>query len=184
MDDSPLVPTPQRPLLSANYRRLNAELHRTEPSYGTSGRKYVEVIRQLVRDYDARHILDYGCGKKDLWNSLGREFDVRNFDPALPGLDAAPDPADLVACLDVLEHVEPDYLANVLADLVRVTIKVALLTIATRPSGKQLADGTNCHRILEKTDWWVERLGEHFHIAKVHLLSADNGLQVVAEPKK
>jgi len=172
----------QTPLLSEEYRRLNAELHKRVPSYGTTGRQYVDVIRRLARKHSARHILDYGCGKQDLAAALGREFEVRDFDPALPGLDASPAPADFVACIDVLEHVEPDFLENVLADLARVTLRVALLSIATRPSGKVLADGSNPHRIVERPPWWLARLENYFRLVKVEIPPSDNGLLVVAEP--
>jgi len=169
-------------LMSEEYRRLNAELHERVPSYGTTGRQYVDVIRRLARKHSARHILDYGCGKQDLAAALGREFEVRDFDPALPGLDASPAPADFVACIDVLEHVEPDFLENVLADLARVTLRVALLSIATRPSGKVLADGSNPHRIVERPPWWLARLENYFRLVKVEIPPSDNGLLVVAEP--
>lgn len=129
------------PLLSDEYRELNAELHRREPTYGTTGRRYVDLVRGLARKFNARHVLDYGCGKCDLSAALQSEFEIRNFDPALPGLDARPDPADVVACIDVLEHVEPEYLDNVLTDLKRLTLRAALFTIATRPALKLLADG-------------------------------------------
>ena len=139
-------------LLTEGYRQLNSELHRRDPHYGTTGRRYVEAIRSLALRHSVRTILDYGCGKRDLWKALYSEFDVRNFDPAIPEFAIPPEPADLVACIDVLEHVEPEFLETVLRDLARVTIKLAFFTIATRPAGKQLADGTNCHRIVESSE--------------------------------
>ncbi len=172
----------QRPLLSEEYRHLNKELHEREPTYGTTARRYVDLVRSLAREFKARHILDYGCGKRDLWTGLHKEFNVRNFDPALPGLDSPPEPADLVACIDVLEHVEPEYLDNVLADLARVTISAAFLTIATRPAGKHLADGTNCHRIVQVADWWSSRLKPYFGIARTHAPD-HNSLHFVLQPK-
>ena len=79
-------------------------------AYGTTGRRYVDVVWRLARRFRAQSILDYGCGKQDLWSALNSEFDVRNFDPAISGLDGRPQPADFVACIDVLEHLEPEYL--------------------------------------------------------------------------
>ena len=171
-----------RPLLSDEYRRLNKELHQRDHTYGTTGRKYAELVRTFAREYKARHILDYGCGKRDLWRSLHAEFDVRNFDPAIPGLDGPPEPADLVACVDVLEHVEPDYLHNVLADLRRVTLTAAFLTIAMRPASKHLPDGTNCHRIVEGSAWWIGQLEQHLYVVR-NYMPDKNCLHVVLEPK-
>jgi hypothetical protein len=150
--------------------------------YGTTGRRYVDTLRRLARQYQARHILDYGCGKRDVWSALHDEFDVRNFDPAIPGLDARPEPADLVTCIDVLEHVEMEFLDNVLADLAHLTLKVGFLTIATRPSGKTLSDGANCHRILKGADWWTQRIRDHFHLPKSHIADV-KGVEVVVKPK-
>ena len=169
-------------LLSESYRQLNAELHRRDPNYGTTGRRYVQTIRSLAHQYSARTILDYGCGKCDLSNALSREFVVRNFDPAIPEFASAPEPAELVACIDVLEHVEPDYLENVLADLARVTVKVAFFAIATRPSGKHLADGSNCHRILRNSAWWKQQFERHFQGVSAHDSFDGNSLRVIAVP--
>ena len=174
---------PLPPLLSDEYRKLNAELHQREPTYGTTGRRYVDIIRSLAKKHNARHILDYGCGKCDLWQALHKEIEVHNFDPALPGLDARPEPADVVACIDVLEHVESEYLDNVLTDLARITLRAALITIATRPALKLLADGTNPHRILEDTRWWVRRLEQYFQITDAGAHSFGSAVQVIAEPR-
>jgi hypothetical protein len=173
---------PTRPaLLSDAYRELNAELHRRDPNYGTTGRQHVETIRTLAKKYKARHILDYGCGKRDLWHALHDEFDVRNFDPTIQGLDAPPEPADFVACIDVLEHVEPDFLESVLADLARLTLDVSYITIATQPSLKHLADGTNCHRIVEAPTWWIRHLERHFCVTKILSQDTSRGLQLIVD---
>ena len=140
-----------------------------------------DIIRSLAKKHNARHILDYGCGKCDLWQALHKEIEVHNFDPALPGLDARPEPADVVACIDVLEHVEPEYLDNVLTDLARVTLRTALITIATRPALKLLADGTNPHRILEDSRWWVNRLKQCFQIADAEVQSSGTAVKVIVE---
>lgn len=172
--------TPMQPTLSESYRKLNAELHEREPMYGTTGRRFVDHVRTLAKEQGARSILDYGCGKRDLWAALKDEFDVRNYDPAIACLDDPPEPADLVACIDVLEHVEPEYLKAVLSDLTRVTRMIAFITIATRPSGKVLADGTNPHRIIENSTWWLNQLALHFRIVKASYV--DSGLEVVLVP--
>jgi 2-polyprenyl-3-methyl-5-hydroxy-6-metoxy-1,4-benzoquinol methylase len=171
-------------ILSKEYRDLNAELHRRDATYGTTGRRHLDLVRRLAEKYRARQILDYGCGKRDLWHALHHEFDVRNFDPALPEFELPPEPADLVTCIDVLEHVEPEFLDNVLSDLVRVTVKAALLTIATRPALKRLPDGTNCHRLIQPSSWWTNCLKQRFHVASVQSAPSDNGLLLVLESSR
>ncbi len=75
---------------------------------------------------------------------LAKGIDVvtSEYDPAVAGKDLPPEPADLVVCTDVLEHIEPDCLDDVLSDLARLTKKVLLVNISTRPAVKVLADGS------------------------------------------
>lgn len=123
-------------------------------------------------------ILDYGCGKRTLEEALG--FPIANYDPAIPGLDEAPQPADIVSCTDVLEHIEPDCLPAVLSDIRRVTKRAVFLTIATRPAKKFLADGRNAHLIQQPARWWVEQLWEAgFRIRQFVDVGAE--LHVIAE---
>lgn len=142
-------------LISDSYRALNKELHDRKVNYGTSGRNYVSVVQGLI-DVHGRDILDYGCGARTLQTALG--FDIRNYDPALPEFSERPEPADIVACTDVLEHIEPECLDEVLTDLRRCTKKVAFMTIATGPAKKFLADGRNAHLIQADAPWWLQKL--------------------------
>jgi hypothetical protein len=149
-------------LISDEYRALNAQLHRDRPDYGTSGHKWADAVMMLAKERGANTVLDYGCGKRTLRGALPllneRDFRLYEYDPAIPGLDAAPSPADLVVCTDVLEHIEADCLNAVLDDLRRCTRKVAFLEIATRPAVKTLADGRNAHLIVEPPEWWLPKL--------------------------
>ena len=98
-------------------------------------------------------------------NELGRsDFQYYPYDPVFPEY-GDPREADLVCCIDVLEHVEPNYLKAVLKDLSRITIKAGLFTIHTGPAGKNLPDGRNAHLIQKPSSWWLPQLCEHFEIA-------------------
>lgn len=147
-------------LISESYRDLNKQLHESNASYGTSGHRYVGIVRQLVEIYQTRDVLDYGCGKRTLESSLG--FPICNYDPCISGLDAIPESHDIVACTDVLEHIEPENLSDVLSDIRRCARKAAFLLVATRPAIKFLADGRNAHLIQQPYEWWrpeIERAG-------------------------
>lgn len=143
-------------LISESYKQLNRLKHATSLMYGTSGRAYANVARAMMDDLETENVLDYGCGKRTLEAALG--IPLTNYDPCLPGFDAVPEPHDLVICTDVLEHIEPECLVDVLADLRRVTRKAAFLLIDTHPARKHLADGRNAHLILEDYDWWKQRI--------------------------
>src|SRR5690348_9815155 len=113
------------PHITPEYQALNAQLHMERPDYGTTGQYYYRRVRALAREVGAKTILDYGCGKATMSGHLGG-YDVREYDPDIEGKEALPDPADLLVCTDVLEHIEPDLLDGVL-DHFQALAKKALL---------------------------------------------------------
>ena len=144
-------------LISEQYLSQQKELHKNK-SYGTSGWKYAVFVRALGYS----DILDYGCGKRLLEGSLG--FKIHNYDPAIEGLENNNQPHDLVFCGDVLEHIEPELLDDVLKDIQRCAIKKAVLIPSIVPAKKTLSDGRNAHLIIESFDWWKDRISKHFKI--------------------
>lgn len=150
--------------ITEDYRALNAELHRTRADYGRRGGRHAARVLKLLKTFDATSVLDYGSGKGGLAMALPN-VDVREYDPAIPGKDAPPEPADILVCTDVLEHVEPGCLDDVLSELARLTLKVAHVVVATQPDQtKLLPDGRNPHLIIEGAGWWRERLRPYFRV--------------------
>jgi len=149
-------------LISNEYLKQNQLLHESNPYYGVSGQKYTSEVLKLSQKYSSTDILDYGCGKGTLAANL--PFKINEYDPAIPGKDSSPYPADILICTDVLEHIEPDYLDSVLSDIVRCTKKVAYLTIATGPAKKTLPDGRNTHLIQQGKSWWWRHLDRFFEV--------------------
>jgi hypothetical protein len=101
------------------------------------------------------------------------------YDPAFPAY-GEPQPADLVCCIDVLEHIEPDYLEAVLDDLRAITVRFGFFSFATGPALKTLPDGRNAHLIQQPASWWLPRLCGRFEIA--HLQRLPRGFWVIVEP--
>lgn len=155
-----------RRLISEEYIRMNARLHQANESYGTSGRNYADDVLKVHSIVQAVSILDYGSGKGTLKASLPQGLDVREYDPAIPLIAMHPEPADLVVCTDVLEHIEPDYLAEVLEDIHSLAVKGVYLTVATRPAKKFLEDGRNAHLIVEPATWWISKINACFNDSK------------------
>lgn len=153
-------------LISDEYRKQNKSLHETRHDYGVGGHKHAKQVKDLAEAMQTKDILDYGCGKRTLEDALG--FSIKNYDPAFDELAAPPEPADLVVCTDVLEHIEPECLEAVLDDLRRCTKKVAFLTIATRPAVKVLPDGRNAHLIQQNLKWWLPKLWDRFTLMSIH----------------
>ena len=150
--------------LTDDYRELNRQLHETSPEYGTSGKKWAPVVLDLYGKYDCDSVLDYGCGKQTLSKTLPHLL-VQDYDPCIQELSAEPEPADLVVCGDVMEHVEEGCVDDVLDHVMGLTNKAALFVIATRPAKKILADGRNAHITIKPVNWWVTRLIRRWNVA-------------------
>lgn len=142
-------------LISEAYLAQQKILH-DNTHYGMSGHKWASKI--------AHHqdILDYGCGKKTLEVALNRP--ISNYDPCVQGLENNNTLHDFVFCGDVLEHIEPDLLDNVLQDIKRCMRHSGLLVISLVPAKKTLPDGRNAHLILQTPDWWRDKLSSYFVI--------------------
>lgn len=171
-------------LITDLAKKLDKELHEKDKpedmKYGISGANYaanVSVLAgQIIRKFGNSTLLDYGCGKRLLEKYLPpiTGLTIKVYDPCIEGLDTLPEPADIVVCTDVLEHIEPECLENVLNDLRRVTKKVAYVSISTRPAIKNLSDGQNAHRIIEPPEWWMPKLKKRFFIAESQIKPNDS----------
>lgn len=170
-------------LISEEYRKQNAQLHAERPDYGRLGAsKWADTVRKLADKYRATTILDYGCGKGLLRGALMiYGLDVRNYDPAIEEWAGTPEPAELVVCNDVLEHIEPDCLEAVLDDLKRVTARVGMFVVATDPAKKTLPDGRNAHLIQQTARWWLPKFCERWEIAHMQRAESDNAFMVVVQ---
>lgn len=148
-------------LISPEYRRLNEKLHADPKGFGGDGKKHAERVLEFATRLGARSIMDYGCGEgtlKPALERLGWRGFVGEYDPAMKGKTDLPKPAQLLACTDVLEHIEPDRLDAVMRHQYLVAELGAFMTIATRPANKILPDGRNAHLIQQTPDWWLEKL--------------------------
>ena len=108
-------------------------------------------------------------------------MDYRPYDPAFPEYGKAVS-ADLVCCIDVLEHIEPELLDNVLDELGAITTRYGLYSIHTGPAIKVLADGRNAHLTQKPSSWWLPRLCERFEIEALN--RTGGGFYVLVTPKK
>lgn len=150
-------------MYSPSYKALQEQFHIQRPDYGISGSRYTDTVLNLAKSLHTRDILDYGCGKATLAKSL--PFPIQSYDPFLPEYSARPNPADLVVCTDVMEHVEHEHVNSVLSDIFSLTKKVAFFQIATTPAKKDLPDGRNAHiTLLERDTWLINHLLRFFQI--------------------
>lgn len=150
-------------LISDDYRRQQEEMHE-KYEYGTASKFYAPLVAKVINQYQIDRLLDYGAGRGNLMKTLveqellERPIKVQHYEPAVEEWSSEPDPTEMVACIDVLEHIEPLLLENVLDDLQRVTQRIGAFSVSTIPAHKTLPDGRNAHLIQEDESWWLPKI--------------------------
>jgi predicted TPR repeat methyltransferase len=167
-------------LISKAYARQNKAMHEAPRGYGTSSHKWVNTVFQIVMKSTYSSLLDYGCGSCCLrkggkgktsesegleakFNKANRYVHYAEYDPAVKAKCALPRSTfDFVVCTDVLEHIEPECLDDVLAHIFSLTIKSAFFVISLKEANKFLPDGRNAHLLIHSREWWEKKIGEYF----------------------
>jgi len=160
--------------ISKSYAKQLQKEHNGS-KWGSTGFRYSgELLAdQLVNRPYLQTALDFGCGKGTLSQGF-QELDWSEYDPGIPGKDEVPEGQfDLVTCTDVLEHVEPELIENVVKTLASKTGKVLFLDIACYETGKTFGEGPyigqDLHLLIkEPTEWrkYIEGLNTGLHLAE------------------
>lgn len=147
-------------LITPTYQAEQARLHSERDDYGVASVQFAPIVSSLISRLEVDTVLDYGCGKGRLATALEpkRTIEIEMYDPAVPRFMDAPGPAELVVCIDVLEHIEPELLDNVLDHIKQLAREYVFLTIHTGPAVKVLSDGRNAHLIQQGARWWLPKL--------------------------
>lgn len=164
-------------------------MHRTKV-YGNSGHRWAREVYGLAQQSQARTVLDYGCGQGSLFAAIREQmiaqpelpfsFECIEYDPAISGKNVKPLRADVVACTDVLEHIEPEFLDDVLDDIHNIARVAVFLVVSTMPAKKHLPDGRNAHLIVEPSRWWLRKILDRWNVS--YFKSAPAGFLCVGEP--
>lgn len=168
-------------LISEKYQALQEDLHkRYNYGRGVDSEECSKIVQTLIST--DKTVLDYGCGQGHLKSHL-QPYHVNEYDPCIEGKRAEPEASDVVVCADVLEHIEPELLENVLAHIASLSKRFVILVIATNPSNKVMLDGRTAHLIVEGPAWWRQRLLKHFVLEKFEDRTAQGkGLLIVGRP--
>lgn len=167
----------QTRLITDSYRAANRLMH--DVGFGKGGYQWAAsacgliMMTRAAKTFSIKSVLDYGCGQGTLhWvlidllhqHGLVGQVTVEGYEPCSsnPLLVKPPEPADLVMCTDVLEHIEPDLLDNVLKHLVSLIQIYGFFSICLHKSGQVLPNGMNSHRIVESAGWWKNELLKRF----------------------
>lgn len=146
--------------ISEEYVIQLEQLHDQKASFGDA--KGLKPIAKWIDEHKPTSVFDYGCGKGGVVQAVKENYpDIRavGWDPGHPSFkERQPGPFDMLISTDVLEHIEPVFLDNVLKDIHETFSKIAFLIIATSPAKKFLPDGRNAHLIVETPGWWKDKI--------------------------
>tara|TARA_R110000803_G_scaffold166755_4_gene230036 strand:- start:2152 stop:2655 length:504 start_codon:yes stop_codon:yes gene_type:complete len=143
-------------LISDKHRENYKQYYKNLDGIDERPSRWQPYIEDLVALMRCKTLLDYGCGG---YPRLEKHMDlaVTSYDPALPGYDYLPmNQFDMVVCIDVLEHVEPETLDKVIEYLKGRTKKMLLVSVSTSESTKLLPDGSPWHCNVQPRAYWDE----------------------------
>ena len=151
--------------ISDDYRAQQQRLHEN-PNYGVASVEYAPLVTQIINSLQVDEMLDYGCGKGRLAQAItpGHNVNIQMYDPAIPQWSEPPKPSNFVTCIDVLEHIEPEYLHTVLNHLKKLVNGFGFFSVHTGPAVKVLDDGRNAHLIQEDFRFWLPKIWKRFHV--------------------
>lgn len=179
------LPEPrQLPLYDPGYTELYDQLHEEDQQYGDESARHLPWALKHIEQTGSKTVLEYGCGKGTLVDELrARGVEAHGWDPAVKRFRGPVEPADLVVCTDVLEHIEPKYLSATLRDIRKKTLKRAIFVIALRYDRTHtLPDGTNPHKLVCPYTWWKAKLEWVFGSAHVSKLREGHSVKFVCTP--
>lgn len=160
-------------LVTDHYRSVLEKEH-AQGEWGIMSLHFAARVANMMKLHRSKEVLDYGCGAGNLGKSLKvimPDVIVHNYEPGIPQYSHPPAPCKIVACIDVLEHVEPECLESVLNDLERVIEGYAVITVSCHLAMRVLNNGWNAHICIKTPQEWLEILRERFDITFYHAAS-------------
>ena len=141
------------------------DYHATHDNYGASANKFKTTVLGCIDQHKVGSLLDYGCGKGVLIRSIREDrpnVEVEGFDPAVAEFQEKPTGQfDVVACIDVLEHVPLDELDALLSEI-RYFSSRPFIFVSCRLAKAVLNNGMNAHCTVFPPRWWASKLGSYF----------------------
>jgi len=148
---------------SEKYKNLYLEMHKNADFFqGLQTLHFKDKIKKLCEIYNANSLLDYGCGKGIQYHrhKLHEYWNIKRlglYDIGIAEYDKKPmEKFDIVISIDVLEHIEEQYVINVMKEIDQYALYAVLVNIATIPATKNLPDGQNAHAIVRPKEWWAK----------------------------
>ncbi len=171
--------TPLEEREAAKYRAMWSK--KTYRNYSPGDEHYEQVIEYLEPDEGAS-IIDFGCGTGRLASRLAEKFAVTGVDfadncldegIALPFVKAnlwsLPNlKADFGLCCDVMEHIPPEKVDAVLANIEKSVTHGVFFRIDHMHDNLGALIGVPLHLSVHDEEWWAKKLHEHFKLVRVY----------------
>lgn len=153
-------------MISPNYLKTLQHEHQQHP-WGYWGYEMAPEIRKHCDSQGITTVLDYGCGSSHGIREWAKQYSwpvaLSEYDPAVLGYDLKPKAAELVVCIDVMEHVEEQFVERVLDHIQDLSQRQAWFRISLAPAQRTLKlTGQNAHITLHTHTWWLTKLQERF----------------------
>ena len=148
-------------LISKEYKEKIAAFHKKR-NWGNAFEKNVpNLVHKYMALSQSNSLLDYGAGCGAFKKQMDIEypnakFNIHEYEPGIVGKDEDPPVCDATVCFDVLEHIEPNKIDNVLQHMCDKTNKWAYVVICCVPAMKTFPDGQNLHLLIREPKWWLE----------------------------
>lgn len=165
-------------LISQDYQTTLQAMHAQHTGWAKSGPRFLAQVSAMIDEHQPRHALDYGCGKGALAQELHAKYPalpICLYDPGIEQFAKEPLPCDFVICTDVLEHIEPELIENVLAHIASLTKLCAYFVVHTGDCGHKLPDGRAAHILQRDQVWWEAKLIEAYRPLGFELTFKDTG---------
>lgn len=155
-------------LFTEGYKKQQEALHK-DSDYGVKGIQFLGPINMCISAYKCESVLDYGCGPhKRLEKHIEAKYTPYDI---VPPFNHDPVPHDLVVVADVLEHIEPECINDVLDHIASLTKKIAFLSVHESEAKKTLPDGRNAHLIQMPMEMWFMPISQRFDIQMLQRVS-------------
>jgi hypothetical protein len=154
-------------VLLTDYYKSVLEQEHANGEWGVASVHYAPRVANMMKRYNLNEVLDYGAGAGNLEKTLKTilpDVIVYNYEPGIPKWNIIPSPCKMVACIDVIEHIEPECIDSVLDDLERVIEGYAFISISTTLANRVLNNGWNAHICLKDPQEWKEIFERRFQI--------------------
>ncbi len=139
------------------------------PGTGYGSTNHGAAAIPMVQRFKPRFVVDFGCGRNNFIGALRRVgIDGLGIDFAFPEADITramhktgllDGVADVVTSFDALEHLLPEDVDAVLAEMRRVARPKAhfVFSICMRPS-RTIVAGEGLHPTVRPLAWWLDRI--------------------------